>query len=397
MRIDLLFPALPPALDGIGDYTAYLAKALVPHGYVRILTAQRGAAPIAEVELLEAFQTTPLGFRSLKELTGATDWLILQYNPFSYGRYGFNPVLPEALSALKSAQPSLRIAVMVHEPFVPLSTWRFAIMTSWQRWQLWRLGHVTDLVFCAIEPWTRTLRPYVASGVPLVALPVGSNIPDAGFERQDARDRLSIEEGEFVVGVFGSARRLLGFIKTAVDRLTAEVHPLRVLYAGPDGAKLRAVLTDKPLLDLGPLPAEEVSRALRAMDVHLAPYPRGVSARRGAFIAGLQHGVPTISTLGDHTDPFIRLMKDSAFVLASEHDADEFAEAALGLAKDPVRCRRMAVAAREMHDRHFCWSRIAEQLIHVLQSTSSVQSLRHEAADRDVTLPERTSTVEEGL
>jgi len=369
MRVDLLFPVLPPVLDGIGDHTAHLARALAGQASVRVLTAQPDADPISGVEVQQGFEDTSRGeIRKVVRAVAADapDWLILQYNPFSYGRYGFCPYLADVLAAIREHCPHTRIAILVHEPFVPLRTWQFALMTTWQRWQLWRLGHVADLVLCAIQPWTQTLRPYVASSTPLIALPVGSNIPDAGYGPEEARAALQIDDDALVLGIFGSARRLLGPIRAAVSSVASKLDVVCVLYVGPDGGRFRSVLGDCPLIDLGPLPALEVSRALAAMDVHLSPYPRGVSARRGAFIAGLQHGVPTVSTFGDHTDRFIGDMNHRAFVLTEENDREAFADAALSLARDESRRRAMADAARAMHDRYFAWDRLAQDLFQVL-------------------------------
>ena len=45
MKIDILFPVLPPTIDGIGDHTARLAAALSGFAQVRILMGlERGEA-----------------------------------------------------------------------------------------------------------------------------------------------------------------------------------------------------------------------------------------------------------------------------------------------------------------------------------------------------------------
>ena len=369
--VALLFPTLPPVLDGIGDYTSHLAESLGSRVAVQIYTAHPHPDAVRGVQVVTGchLNTRHGRRRCATELSyQLPTWLILQYNPFSYGRYGFNPVLPEWLGRVKRSQPDLRIAVMVHEPFVPLSNWKFAVMTTWQRWQLWRLGHAVDLVFCAIEPWTQALRPYVAEGVPIIALPVGSNIPVAGFDREEARAALAIGPDELVVGVFGSARRRLNMIQAVFHRL-GDLPAIRLLYVGPDGATLReAVGSESPLDDLGPLPAHAVSRALGAMDIHLAPYQYGVSARRGAFIAGLQHGTPSVSTVGAHTDPFLAQASGEAFVLTPDDDILTFADAVDALVGDPSRRRVMATAARKFYERHFSWSQISDRLLNALET-----------------------------
>ena len=47
MKIDILFPVLPPTIDGIGDHTARLAAALSGFAQVRILMGvERGEAVV---------------------------------------------------------------------------------------------------------------------------------------------------------------------------------------------------------------------------------------------------------------------------------------------------------------------------------------------------------------
>jgi glycosyltransferase involved in cell wall biosynthesis len=180
VKIDLIFPRLPPSLDGIGDYTSHLARSLAQQGAaVRVLTAQAATVLVPSVVVERSFSIVPpQGVRELLTAVRAAppDWVILQYNPFSYGHWGFNPWLPEVLARLKREHHSLRIAVTVHEPFVPTTNWKFALMTMWQRWQLWRLGNVADLVFCSIEVWAERFQCWFPQ-TPVRHLPIGSNIP----------------------------------------------------------------------------------------------------------------------------------------------------------------------------------------------------------------------------
>jgi hypothetical protein len=155
MNVALAFPELPPRLDGIGDYTSQLSQALAESCRVRIYTATRDYTPLDRVTIETAFSLE--GWQGILDLTERVcadppDWLVLQYNPFSYGKWGFSPCLPQALHRIRMRCPSVRIAVMVHEPFVPIENWRTAIMTSWQRWQLWATGRQADVLYVSIEP-----------------------------------------------------------------------------------------------------------------------------------------------------------------------------------------------------------------------------------------------------
>jgi len=133
MKLSILFPAFPPALDGIGDYTARLAATLVDRCDVTVITSQQDAEPVPHVPLRRIpYLDTSAGRIALEDTVAADapDWLLIQFNQFSYGTYGFNPLFPLTIRRLRRRYPSLRIAVMFHEDFVPVISWKFAVMTT---------------------------------------------------------------------------------------------------------------------------------------------------------------------------------------------------------------------------------------------------------------------------
>ena len=370
MRLDLLFPALPPAPDGIGDHTARLAAELARGHRVRVLTAQEAWAPIpgAAVERVQIPGVAGAGQPLARALgDDPPDWLVVQYNPFSYGRWGLNAALPRDLIRLRaSGRPRVRLAVVVHEPFVPVDGWRNAVMTAWQRTQLAALGRAADLGLFSTEHWAERFEPWFST---TAHLPSGSNIPLAdGPDPAETRRQLGVEEGEVVLGLFGSAHpsRLLGHARAAVEAVNASGARPRVLYVGPHGDRVRDALGDapagRPLLDAGRLPPEAVSRHLAAMDLHLAPFRRGVSARRGSFMAGLAHGVATASTRGEHTGPTLLQESGRSFALAPDGDPAAFARLAAGLVADPARRRAMGEAGQSLFEKAYAWPRIARRL-----------------------------------
>ncbi|MFP4228435.1 MAG: glycosyltransferase family 4 protein [Salinivenus sp.] len=371
MRIDLVFPVLPPALDGIGDHTAHLAAALAAqHHDVRVLTAQAQTDSIPGVQILETFGVPPRrGIRALADgvATNAPDWLVLQYNPFSYGRWGLNLSLPSTLREIRRRCPKTRIALLVHEPFVPVENWRFALFTTWQRWQLWQLGRAADAVLVAIAPWVDRFQGWFPE-IPVAHLPVGSNIPKAKADRTTAREALGMSSDAFVVGLFGSghASHLLSFTRHAIDRLRSTGRRPEIVYIGSAGDKVASVLGTDALHCTGPLPAPDVSRAFAAMDLYLSPFRKGVSTRRGSFLVGLQHGIPTVSTTGVQTDALLRMHDASAFLLAPDDDPDRFAAQVGALAQDEAARSRIAQNGRALFDSRFAWPRIANTLIGVL-------------------------------
>ena len=119
MKVHLVFPALPPMLNGIGDHTACLAKTLSVRCQIKVLTGQEAFDAIEGVAIEQAFSIKrPQDVSRLSNavMNDVPDWLILQYNPFSYGRWGLNPFLPMVIRRIRRRCPQTRIALMVHEP-----------------------------------------------------------------------------------------------------------------------------------------------------------------------------------------------------------------------------------------------------------------------------------------
>ena len=373
MRIDLLFPAFPPALDGIGDHTAHLARALARAGAeVRVWTAQPDATPIPNVRVVQAFRhPPPWGVKKLLAVISADppDWLLVQFNQFSYGRWGLNPWLPKVLRRLRQRCPAMRLAILFHEDFVPPSNWKNRVFRWWQIPQFRTLGRLADVVAFSIQPWVERYRKWFPQAR-VVHWPVGSNIPDVGCSRAEAREHLGLAPEGLIVGVFGTmgAGRMVDYIGAAVERLWKEWRAFEVLYVGPHGRQLRELLpAEVPVRDAGALPGPDVSWHLSAMDLLLAPFIDGASTRRGSMIAGLQHGVAVLSTDGPLTDPMLRAEHGRSLWLTPVADREAFAAAALRLARDVALRQRLGQNARRFYQARLDWKVLAQQVLRVLE------------------------------
>ena len=339
MKIHIIAAALPPRLDGIGDYTALLAAELAHSATVTVLTAQTDPDPIPGVMVETVFAANePRSVWNIARAVAADppDWVLLQYNPFSYGKWGCNLHLPLMLALLKKRLPGVRIAVMAHETFVPLGVSRqFMVMTLWQRPQFAVLSRTADALFFSIEAWA---KPYAAKfpGKPVVHLPVGSNIPRVPITRAEARARLGIPDTTLVLGVFGAMHpsRLMDWVRDAAEAVCATGQEMVVLYIGPDGEAVRRLLGSLPLIADGPLSSSEISRRFAAMDVFLSPFSDGLSTRRGSFMTSLQHGVAGVATRGHHTDGVLKREDGKSLLLADVTDPQAFSSHVLSLVAD---------------------------------------------------------------
>ena len=372
MRIHLIAPALPPALDGIGDYSARLAAELARSERVKLIAPVADEIrPVANVEIEQAFS-----LRRRRSVAGIGDviaadkpeWVVLQFNQFSYGRWGFNPFLPFALRW----RPGTRLAVMFHEDFVPPTNWKFRVMRLWQRRQFQSLGRAADLVLFSIDSWVRSYASWFL-GKPVVHLPVGSNIDEVTLTREAARKELGLRNGRLVFGLFGSGHgaAMLGRVRLVATRARQAGLDAVLLYIGTNGSAVRQAVTDIEVRDQGPLPSEEVSRRLRCVDVFLTPFIDGVSTRRGSMMAGLQHGLATVGTDGPLTDQILRRHDGTALVLTPVASAEAWAEQAMRLAGDAPLRQRLGRAARELYRREFDWPVISRHLLDALRAAAN--------------------------
>jgi glycosyltransferase involved in cell wall biosynthesis len=353
-RIVLVYADRGDIVDGIRDHTEKLAQE-----FERSQEVGRGAI---YVELSRARnRALGSGPRSaalaLAELSrmGPETALFVQYNPFSYGRWGFAPLLPAALSWVRLRGDRPKIVLMVHEPYVPMISWRWVVLGIWQRLQLAGVRYAADVVFASIESWATRF----GAGPPIRPaehLPVGSNFPDRRADRELARRDLGVDDDRLVVATIGGGHPSwpMSYIVDAVNAIAAAGIPMTLLLLGAEAPPLPDVderaKVDRPTY----LDHDALASKLSAADLFLSPRTDGVSTRRGTLMAAMQHGLPILGTHGYLTDAVL-LEERSGLRLTPADDPDAFVREAVGLASDPEARKSMGAAARTLYESEFDW------------------------------------------
>lgn len=384
MKITVIYPMLPPRLDGIGDYTAYLCAEMARQGHtVSLLTATENAAPVQNVPVQKVFtQGDAASVLNIVApiLADPPDWVLLQYNPFSYGKYGWCPQTISAVKQLRKGLPKhSRIAVMAHETFVPAESPKFVVMTLWQRALFFQLGHECDLLFLSVEVWAKRFQKWFPR-IPVRHGYVGASLPLSALSKSEARRKSQVDENAFVVGLFGTAHpsRMLHTVGSALRVLKNNNAKTVLLYVGPHGDAVRAAVGDAaPLYDAGPLPPGDVADRFRAMDMCLSPYLDGISTRRSAFMPGLQHGIPSVATVGIHTDSILKQAEGTAFFAPPVTDSAAFEECAIRLQNDESLRNAMGQAGQKLYNTEFDWPVIARRMIGEMEVAAGVREKTH--------------------
>ena len=339
MRIDAVVAERPEAVDAIRAYTEHLVEALNARGEdARVVSTSRRRRPV--------------------------DVTLVQYNPFSYGRWGLAPTF--ILWALRARLDRLsgRLVIMVHEPYVATVNLRTFLMAAWQRLQLLLLRVIAQRVLApsvdqARRCGTRLRKPRI--------VPVGSNVPDARLRRGAARQMMDVSPRDVVLVSFAAspAGRCQELISAAASGVVGDGYRCVLLVLGVANVPPRGLPSEVRVIHLGHLEDGDVALRVAGGDIFLAPYIDGVSTRRTALMTALQHELPVVGTLSSQSD---RVLLESDAIVAVPADAvAEFGLATARLAAEQDERDRRGRSARDLFEREFAWHRIAERLMRELR------------------------------
>ena len=327
-RIAIYCPSLPPERGGVADHTALLARALAETGADVVVLGRTGNA-VRGVETV--LGVTALGEHGLaaSAARARSGFVLVQYVPFLYARFGLAPSLLMGLRALRGA--GVRIGLFVHEPYVPFTRLPW-LLTGWpMRWQLRALARVSDIVCASVPAFLE------AAGAPLhedarrLLLPVGSTLPVAPGSRAGARATLGLDASEIAVGVFspGASGLRRDWLAQAASALRDQ--PVRWVFFGRNAeTPPPAFPADVRSQCLGWLEPAKASEIFRALDVAAQPFEDGLTLRRTSAMAALAHGVPLVSSRG----PLFDFTLEDAAVCAPT--ADDFATDLARLVETPA-------------------------------------------------------------
>jgi glycosyltransferase involved in cell wall biosynthesis len=290
--------------------------------------------------------------------------LVLEYNPFSYGHWGWAPGLVNSVRRLRRSHPEVPVVLIAHELFVELNGWRDTVIGVPQRAQFAALRQLSHLVLSTTESLVGRARG--AGGKPARLLPVGSNLPDARARRDQVRKHHGLGR-RFVVASFGSDHpsRLLSHLRLAIEAVV-DTMPAVALNLGSGTPELPARRLGS-VITPGILAPAALADFVAASDLFLLPFSDGVSTRRTTLMAGLQHGIPVLGTHGRSTGPLLRESGALALVPATV-SADAFAESTVALATDEVTRGHLGPAGRRLYTEHFDWPVLARRLLDELDA-----------------------------
>jgi glycosyltransferase involved in cell wall biosynthesis len=267
----------------------------------------------------------------------------------------------------------LPIITTVHEPFVPLTIWKWWILGPVQRLLLALWIVASRKVVVSISAWTEMLRrTFTWRSGDIRWMAVGSNltpVPVSAEERRQTRERWGLPANGVILVMLNplGTGKQFDLVARVWGRLASRRPDLGLLIIGATAEEARRRLAAAPAAPrtayTGFVPAETASRLLGCADVALAPYVDGLSTRRSSTISLMAHGLPVVSTRGDLTDPGI--FDDFPIPLVTPDDEAGFEQAVEALIASPDARAVAGQRTRIFYERHFAWDVLQKQFLEV--------------------------------
>ncbi len=307
MNILFITNKLPPAIDGVGDYTFNLAREFALHGNeVSIICHITQSPPplSAHIEIypcIERWDSSSIPVIAQIINAKRCDIVSLQYVP-----HGFHPKgLPFGL---------IDIARSIKRQGVPLFTFAHEIYARAKVWQVRR--YIASVLMQWISRQIIEQSQYIATSIPhyrdmiegLLSSPRGvevisiaSNVPYKEIAVNALREiRSTIATKDQLIISFFGYRDINSSIK-AIERLRLRGVKIKLLLIG----KLHPnTLAPIDTYTTGKLKIEELDKYLQLSDILILPEEssQGVSFKSGSLAAALQRGLPVITSSGLMTD-----------------------------------------------------------------------------------------------
>ncbi len=325
--IGLYCPDLPPVRGGVADQTLMLARALERRGAPCVVLGARGDHDLF-APLPVRLGVTPATLRESVRALGLRS-LFVQYVPFLYARRGVAPALCPALRGVR--RDDVRVAVFVHEPFVPFTRLPWLVTGVLQRLQLRCIVRAVHRVYTPVPSFADICRRYRGHRDTVTVAPIGANFDPSPLTRDTARARLGLAADTVAIGVFSPAAAGYrpGWVRCAMDALAPRAD-VRWIVFGFGSDQLFATGSPANVTVLGALDAARVADTARALDLFVAPYTDGLTMRRGGAMLALRASVPLVSSTGQRYDPSL------AQFAACEDDVAAFTARIVALVNDPV-------------------------------------------------------------
>ena len=353
---------------GVADHSWHLAKHLSDLGHDLTVVSSRDTyskQPFKSLAAINDWDDFGQLLILLNEDVPPNAVLLWQYVPHMYGRGGVNKVLPKIWSAFRKEGRDQ--VILAHEVMAPWGRrpnhWYYA----WHHRRQWKSAiREANLLPISTERWLENWAPGNArlreKGFVLPSPSSIERVPVPEDHKRAWRLEKGLDPTTKILAWFGSVStsKQLEWVLDAWETANrAGIHTSFCVIGGTPTLPIPGQLRNR-YRALGHLPADDVSKALSAVDLVGLPFVDGVSERRTTMMAALAHGLPVVGTIGGSTGSTLREAKFMALSPANEEKP--FVQNVVNLLFDDEARRALAEAGARAYEAEYSWTVTVDKL-----------------------------------
>jgi glycosyltransferase involved in cell wall biosynthesis len=381
MRILVVSGAAPNSHDAVGDFAWLLARQLASGHRLSFLSPETiGMSDTSERDgIFTVGIPRGWGIRAARRVVQEAirfnpDVVLAHFVPQLFGWNGAKPVFAMLLRHLKKRGfPIITIAHEFSAPFGP--SIKLAMWATIHRLLFRVVVNASRTIILTNLARVETIRRiFPRRGGDIYQVPVGCTVQIDHRDSPDAASRRAecgVAVDEFLVVTFGSALESTArSICELLNVLSSEDRPVHCLIIGKSGTTLRDKLIASKvsrcrITATGAVSTEFASVVLSMSDLYLALFPDGASTRRTSLMAGLAHGVPTVSNKGALTEEILASSGAIFMMNGRETDTEDLRR----LAGSMERRRELGARGRRLFEDHFSWATIGNRYAEIIRDT----------------------------
>jgi glycosyltransferase involved in cell wall biosynthesis len=345
-----------PTPDGIGHHSGYLNQYLIEAGHAVQIIYDDGIISLEEQEI---------GIIINKIKRHKSDWVIFQYNGYSYNRFGAPSWLTKLYKRIHH-HTTAKLCLIVHETFIRREeSLKLKIYRFLQKRTLRLASKYADLILTTTHLYQQQLKK------------MGRNsevfFTPSNFENYVQALESPVPNTKLRIGTFGN--RDPSFLLQIIVGLQAKGLVCDFEFIGnyqPKYIKEIKSLTKKTLniqiSRSGKLTDNNIVQHLARLDAFILLEPvrpdggGGLNTKSGASATALCMGIPIFSTYGDFTAGKV-FVEDGNYIRLDPENVVHATHTIFDTLNDKIKLAHVGASGKMLYDTSFSWQEYTKRLL----------------------------------
>jgi glycosyltransferase involved in cell wall biosynthesis len=346
-----------PTPDGIGHHSGYLNQYLTQDNHGVQIIYDDGIVSLEEKEI---------GILVNKIKKHKSDWVIFQYNGYSYNRFGAPNWLTKLFKRIQYYTQA-KICLIVHETFIrEEKSLKLRIYHYLQKRTLRKASNHVDLILTTTHLYQGQLKKM---GRKSKVFYTPSNFENYIFSLEKNENKSS---KTLKIGTFGN--RDPTFLLQVIIQLENKGLIFDFEFIGNYQPKYIRQIKDvaKKLQHIsisrsGKLTDANIVNHLSLLDAFILLEPvtanggGGLNTKSGASATALCMGIPIFSTKGDFTEDEV-FIENKNYICLNHEDVTESTTIVYESLSNPSKLKEIGLNGKNLYDNHFAWKQYVKRM-----------------------------------